>query len=185
MRRVILPVAVLALLLAGCWTVSIHPLYTKNDIVSEPLLVGQWGDPDNDRGEMWVFAEAGENLYTLTAKENGKPDAVFEARLLRLKNHLFLDLLPKPPEGEGDFYAIHLLPAHSFWRVEVSEDSLRLAMLNREWIEKEITEGRLKIPHVAREDVLVLTASTEELQAFVLSHLKECFEWGDPFVHIK
>ena len=36
-------VTLLFVLTAGCWSVSVYPLYTEKDLVSEPLLLGTWG----------------------------------------------------------------------------------------------------------------------------------------------
>lgn len=180
MRKIILSIALLAILLGGCLTVSLQPLYTENDLVFEPSLIGRWGDPDDDRDDQWLFEAAGEDAYTVTIIENGQPEAAFDGRLLRLKDHLFLDLFPKSAEGKNDFLDSHLVPAHSFWRVEVNDETLRLGILKREWLEVELREGRLKLPHENRQDALVLTASTAELQNLVLSNLEECFEWGTP-----
>jgi len=180
MKKLILPLAALAWLLGGCLTVSLQPLYTEDDLVFEPSLVGRFGDPDDDRDEQWMFEEAGENAYTVTILAEGKPEATFEGRLLRLRDHLFLDLFPKPVEGASDLLESHLVPAHSFWRVEVNEETLRLGIMKREWLEQELREGRLNLPHENRQDALVLTASTAELQNLVLSHLEECFEWSEP-----
>ena len=184
MRKIILPIALLAILLGGCLTVSLQPLYTENDLVFEPSLVGRWGDPDDDRNDQWLFEAAGEDAYTLTIIEDGQPEATFEGRLLRLKDHLFLDLFPKSAAGKNDFLDSHLVPAHSFWRVEVNDETLRLGILKREWLEVELREGRLNLPHEARNDVLVLTVATSELQAFVLSHLEEGFEWSEPHLRM-
>ncbi|MDD5087267.1 MAG: hypothetical protein PHI18_00515 [bacterium] len=184
MRKVVLSLTGLALLLGGCLTVSLQPLYTDKDIVFEPLMIGRWGDPDDDRKEQWVFEDAGDDSYTVTLQEDGTAKAAFEGRLLRLGDHLFLDLFPKPSGGNDGFYNSHLVPAHSIWRVEISKGSLRLAIMKRDWLELEMREGRLNLPHEDRKEALVLTASTPELQNLVRSHLEECFEWTDPLLQM-
>ncbi|MBU0509135.1 hypothetical protein KKH27_09905 [bacterium] len=184
MRWFLVSVLALALLLlAGCWAVSIFPLYTDKDLIWDKQLVGSWSTSDGSNS-IWSFAPSDTNSYVLTVREENERDAQFEAHLLRLKDHLFLDLLPAQGDFASDFYTGHLLPAHSFWRVDLKDDTLRLGMLSMDWLEEAIDKGTVSIPHLERNDGYVLTAPTQELQAFVLSHLEEAFKWEDPLVRI-
>ena len=51
-------IAATALLLGGCWTLSINPLYTEADLVYDPGLEGIWGDPEDPENETWEFKES-------------------------------------------------------------------------------------------------------------------------------
>ena len=66
----------------------------------------------------------------------------------------------------------HFIQAHSIWKVDHTGDKLTLTPISQEWLKAGIKDGTLKVKHeeMGREKIIVLTASTEELQKFVLKH---------------
>jgi hypothetical protein len=161
----------------GC-VPSLHPLYTQDDLVFEPGLVGKWSPmEEGEEGEVWRFVKAGESGYRLIIepkeeKKDSQEDrpaqrAEFDARLLKLGDHMFLDLYPEQPKFENDFYMMHLVPAHSFFKISIEGDILKLVMLDYDWLEKMLEKRKIKLKHERLEDgPIVLTASTKELQKF-------------------
>jgi hypothetical protein len=63
--------------------------------------------------------------------------------------------------------------------MEFEGDRLTLDVLNAEWLREKIDSAQVEIEHIRRDDVIVLTARTEDLQAFVTTHVAEAFT-GDP-----
>ena len=124
LRRIVTLCA--AVLVVGC-VPSIHPLYTEGDLVFEPALVGLWAEEDDD--DRWVFRKSGELEYELTITEDGTPGD-FEARLLQLGSHRFLDLYPEEPPLENGFYTFHLLPIHTFYKFQIEGDMVRIVGLD-------------------------------------------------------
>ncbi|MEI8078575.1 MAG: hypothetical protein WCH61_02965 [bacterium] len=60
----------LLFILSGCIP-SVHPLYTEQDLIFDPLLVGEWVDKDGK--ETWTFTKSAEKTYTLRyIDEKGK-----------------------------------------------------------------------------------------------------------------
>lgn len=170
---------VILLILTGCWTLSIHPLYFEKDLIFIPGLIGTWSDKKTDDGTSnpWIFEKSGENVYRLIMKEKNKSDGLFKAHLLRLGKYLFLDLFPEEPEEGDEFYIGSVIPAHSFLRVSLEDQVLRLGYLDPDWLKKNIDDQKIKIKHERRDDLLILTASTKDLQEFVLKHVEEAFEF--------
>ena len=166
-----------AALVTGCIP-SLHPLYTDQDLVFEPRLVGTWVGEDED--DTWVFEKSGEKQYELTFTEDGVP-AKFEVHLVNLGGSLFMDFYPQELDIEADtdneFYWLHWIPAHTFARVSIEEDVLRMEMLDADWVDTSLAEGEVKIKHERVNDNIVLTASTKKLQPFML----ECTEDEDAF----
>ena len=158
----------MVVLLAGC-VPSIHPLYTDEDLAFDPALLGSWEDSD----EIWVFEELGESGYRLTITQDGRPAVEFEARLLQLGSHRFLDLYPEEPPLESDFLKWHLLPVHTFYKFHQEADAVRLVGLDGEWLEEVIDRGLVDIGHERVDDGVLLTAPTEDLQALVLAHVDD------------
>lgn len=162
---------VLAVLSGGCLVTSLNPLYTDKDIVYEPSLVGTWRG-DNDK-ETWMFAQDGEKGYSLTIIDD-ESSAKFEAKLLKLEGRLFLDIFPEEPEKGNFIYMLHTVPVHSFLKLSLEGDTLQLAFMELEWFEDRIKSGAdIGIDYVTREEdshMVLLTAKTDKLQAFVTKH---------------
>ena len=176
----ILTILAAALLAQGCLVVSIHPLYTENDVVFDESLIGQWSDVSSD-GDSWVFEQAEGKAYRMTVNEEGKQPGQFEAHLVKLGEYLFLDLYPEEPDGINEFFISHVIPAHSIWRATITADSLSLASLDYDWLTREIKAGRLDVEHEKLKDLLVLTGEPRDLQILVLKHPQEAFD-DDPDV---
>lgn len=170
-------ILILVLGMTGCFVLSVHPLYFEKDLVFESGLVGTWGEKEHEKdlSELWIFKKSGEKSYRLIIRDEKEGEGLFEAHLLKLGDHMFLDLYPEEPETGSEFYNMHVIPAHSFMRVSLEGHVLRLAFFDLDWLKKNIEQNKVTIKHERRDDTIVLTASTEELQAFVLKHIEEAF----------
>ena len=180
----------LAGLLGSC-VPSLHPLYTDKELVFEAKLLGSWGEDD----EVWEFKKGQEEKsYDLITNEEGKKGE-FTVYLVKIQESpktdqekqiarqplLFLDLYPKePPLETNDFYKFHLLPVHTFIKIEQIEPTLKMRVMNPDKL-KEILEDRPDlIKHEILEDRIVLTASTKQLQKFMLKHAEDEGLFGEP-----
>jgi len=177
---------VLTLVVAGC-VPSLNPLYTEKDLVFDAALVGVWSEKE-DASETWAFEKTGEKEYRLVYTADGKTGE-FEAHLLKLGNTLFLDLYPDGKSldelNRNDFYKSHLIPGHTFAKVTRIEPTLQMGFLNPDWL-KELSEQNPKaIRHEKVSDRIVLTASTRELQEFVLKNLNTKGAFGDEPSNLK
>jgi len=164
----------LPLLLAGCAPeASLNPLFTENDVVFDPALVGTWRgmdrkDESNAGKPVWAFGKSGENAYSLVVTADGKRTD-YKAHLVKVGQYLFFDALPDPPDGAfGDY--LYLVPTHVFGRIWMEGGTARIAFLDDEWTKKMVDENRLRIAHTRVEDAVVLTAATKDLQRFVLKY---------------
>jgi len=181
----------IAVLMTGC-VPSLHPLYTKEDVFIEPALVGTW--VTNDESEIWRFEISGDGYQLSHSVRKSRPPedgnreaeqfetAEFEARLVRIGNYLFIDLFPEEPEIEDDLYKIHLLPVHTILRVWLEGDALSMAMLDHDWLKKEIEGGRIRIAHEPWDDgkSILLTASSKELQGLVAQYAEDRNAFPEP-----
>lgn len=181
----ILFIVLIVLLLSRCLVLSVHPLYFDKDLMFEPDLVGTWGEKqyEKDLSELWIFKKSGENSYSLIVKEKEEGEGIFETHLLKLGKYMFLDLYPEEPEGGMEFYNMHLIPTHSFLRISLEGHVLRMGFFDLDWLKKNLEQGNIEITHERRDDVIVLTASTKELQEFVLEHVEEAFPFEKEVLH--
>ena len=176
MRTHMAAIAVL-LALVGCVR-TLHPLYTEEDLAFDPALVGVWRPTDGNEEERWDFRKAGDKAYTLVHTDDEDRKGRLTVHLVELDGQRFLDLQAKAPEAVSSFYRMHLQPIHSFLRVE-GTDPLRLAAMRPSWLENYLEDHPDALPHEDPENApALLTASTGELQEFVLEHLDTTEAWG-------
>ena len=173
----------LAALLAGCIppVMSLHPLYTKEDVVFEEKLLGTWVDDPNSPDTIWEFKDINkqEKAYELVfSDDNGKGS--FDAHLVKLENRLFLDVYPsEPPWGEDPnkvewiYNTFFFIPFHTFIKIDSIEPRLKMRLMYDEEMEKLLKEDPNAVEYTSVEDRPILTASTEELQAFVLKYAND------------
>jgi hypothetical protein len=168
-----------ALIFSTSCVPSLQPFYTEKDLILESDLVGDWVDErDNDS---WTFQITEEKRYDLILPITEKTQAGMDAHLLRIGRTIFLDLYPKEPqkaEFRSNVYKMHFIPAHTISKIQIEQDSLSVSFLSSTWIAESIEQDKIKIPHIKTDGIIILTASTAELQQFLLENLDnpEAFE---------
>lgn len=158
------------LVLAGCVVTSVHPYYKAEDVTFEAKLLGRWSNPaePDTTNAFWEFARGADFSYVLTVQE-GEKQTPLQAHLFRLERWTFLDVMPT--EAHDDF-----IPPHYLLKVVQIEPALKMEMLNYNWLGDLIKKEPATLQHIyvgAKSNEpgrLVLTASTAELQKFILQH---------------
>ena len=171
----------LAALLGGCVPVmSLHSLYTKENVVFEEKLLGTWVDDPNSPEVIWEFTHIDEpkNAYKLFFSDKDGQKGSFVAHLVKLENSLFLDVFPDefpcdtedPNKIDWLYNVFFLVPVHTFIKIDSIEPQLKMRLTDDDKMEELLKEDPNAVKHTSIEDMLILTASTKELQAFVLEH---------------
>jgi hypothetical protein len=179
-------VVLLLSLLAACGPAfSIHPLYTDKDVVFDPALLGTWVDPTDDTVSPLIFERGNGNSYKVIMQvaDDASVDEIFDVHLVKLGNRVFLDAVQTKNQIAGREVEIGLaVPAHILGLVSVEGNVLHMSLLDQDWLETQLRTGTVSLPHEDADGTLVLTASTPELQKFVLDHADdaEAFPAADP-----
>lgn len=171
----------LAALLGGCIPVmSLHPLYTEEDVVFEANLIGTWVDDPDKPNTTWEFIRTGteEKTYKLVYSDNDGKKGSFVVHMVKLENRLFLDVFPDQfPSEQQDWEKMKLAynyfffePAHTFIKIDYIEPKLKMRRMVEDDMKELLKEDPNVIKHELVEDKIILTASTKELQAFVLKY---------------
>ena len=171
----------LAALLGGCVPVmSLHSLYTEGDVVFEENLVGTWVDDPDSPKTTWEFSRAGakEKAYKLVYSDDEGKKGSFVVHLVKLENKLFLDVLPSQfPSEQQDWEKMKwaynfffFVPAHTFIKIDSIEPQLKMRRTINDEMKELFKEEPNAVKHELVEDEIILTASTKELQAFVLKY---------------
>lgn len=126
MKKIVILTAI-SLVFSSC-LISLHPLYTEDTIVCEPLLAGEWLETtdtsststwifrpkksnisirvsENDRSTVTLKSDTGmEGHYELAHFTDGSSNYVYDAVLLQLGNTYFLDVFPETSIEDIDSY---------------------------------------------------------------------------------
>jgi len=184
-------------LMTGCVPIlSLHPLFTKEDIVFDEKLLGTWLEDVNSPEASWEFARLTEDsaanlpeelkgetgrLYRLNMSDKEGHKGSFVVCLVKLGDRRFLDVFPDVlPSGEPDiekskllFNVVLLVRAHTFIRADSVGDQLKIAMTNDDEFKK-LTDAEPKaVQFTLADDRTILTGSTKELQAFVTKYAED------------
>ena len=184
--RTIILIGMLALMAESCIP-SLFPLYTEKDLVTDDRIVGIW-----EAGEMgtWVIERLDytpttdflspdwsdtekNNTYRLVVIETDGGDTLeteFVMHMLVLGGQHYLNYYPVDYELDHDFLAWHMVEANNFSKVWITEDSISLGFFDPSYLEELIEKNRIKISHIRHDNGILLTASTRELQKFVIKY---------------
>ena len=186
----------LVLPLAGCFVVSLEPLagYMSNVPAQPPAITGSWHQASMSADDAAACKAAAtkrggvlactitftlQPAHTLMPKEySAHYDIVMvdeklvttklTGQLVQLGPDIFLDVTSVGHAAIDD----HLMPVHSFWKVQADGKSLRLTGMNPPKMKDLIQQ-----PHPAIEgtyhDMVILTGTTEQLQDFVKTHAND------------
>lgn len=161
--------AISLLFLAGCIP-SLHPLYTRETLTTEPRLIGEWVEDGTEN--LWKFTQVDEFAMELVYTENNEP-GLFEVYGVKLGEHLFMDIFPEELNFKNGLYKGSFLAVHNFAKLEFAGDSLHIYMLDGEYIKNQIEQGKTSVAHDVFDDDILLSAPPEELQKFILHYASD------------
>lgn len=196
-KLVVVSFFILSFLFQSCIP-SLHPLYTEDKLVFIEDLLGIWTDEamlEAEKKLQITFAEDGSNMPRMWSFEKGSGKsyhlihvedslaAAFDVHVIQLGEHYFLDFYRvDASKEEADKYhfpmdvkvntleAFHLLPVHTFAKMEITDEHLAIKMFDAEFIEDLFEEKRIRLKHEIVDQQVVLTAGPEELQKFVSTY---------------
>jgi hypothetical protein len=181
----------------SCTIFSLHPLYEEKDLLEEPRLLGLWQDTD-DGDEFVSFEKLEDKKYLFRYMEQQGKDGEmmdldtvsFEAGLLKIGDHHFLDLFPYYEGDKDEVYYLfrNFIPTHSFLKIEWADQKLVLYIFEYDRMKKLFEQNRIRIKHeLIDDDYIVITASTEDLQRFIKKYAddKEAFDEPGEFKKIR
>ena len=182
--------ALLLIFLSGCLT-TLHPIFTEKDLAYDSKLIGAW-DTENEgkKGKVIISNLATENSLELPGNisaikqqgyfiiykdENGKTSDQYIAFLARIGKHLYFDYYPADKKEDrklDEFFGVHFVKMHTSYRVEILKDgSFELSQLDGSYVKSLIDEKKIRISHETdADDNTIITASTKELQQYLLKY---------------
>lgn len=167
MRRPIL-LLLLPVLLGAC-VQSVHPLYTEQSLTAEPALVGTWLDAG--RASL-VVAERDSVSYDVLSLGDDLTPSSWILHLTTLGEGRWLDAEPAPERDWSEAYADAMLPLHQFLLLRAVGDSLHVATLKHDSLKATLEREPSLAAHTIVNGTVVLTASTDQLRAFLASYVR-------------
>src|SRR5258708_27844960 len=152
-------------LLSACIP-SVHPFFMAKDMRFDPQLLGKWQQKDDSDGT-WKFERAEDESYKLTVTEKGNKKSTCDAHLFKLKEELFLDIIPndlKLAEDQADLVGAAVFPGHLLVRIGLSGSQLKLTFFDFDWVEKYLKEHPTALAHHLEHKRILFTAETQKLQ---------------------
>ncbi len=161
--------AIIALMLMGGCVPSLNPIYTAKELVFDPNVVGSWAQPGSRN--QWEFTKHDENSYRLIYTEKDGKQGRFIAHLAEIDGTRFLDLFPEQMDTDASgFHSFHVVPIHTIYRVQQTEPTLELAAIDYKWLDQYLTDHPDAVQFATFGNRKLITAPTEDVQAFVLEH---------------
>jgi hypothetical protein len=188
----------LAFFLDGCLLKSLHPFYKEKDIVFMPELTGSWLDQEENQWSIeqyrkptsfFLKQDSLTNSYKVVHVSSDGEKSIFNAHLFKLDGQFYFDFFPII-EGEikETILSYHLTSTHSLAKVEkVGKNIISIKWFNENWLYKLFEENKIRL---AKEVIktadpaypkqYVLTASTDELQKFIIKYGKDPQAFREP-----
>ena len=187
---IILSFTFLIIFLSGCLT-TLHPIFAEKDLAYDPKLIGTWNtENEGKNGTVIINNLATENSVALPGNisaikqqgyfiiyqdKNGKVTDQYIAFLARIGKHLYFDYFPADKKEDrklDEFFGVHFVRMHTSYRVEILKDgSFELSQLDGSYVKNLIDEKKIRISHETdADDNTVITASTKELQQYLLKY---------------
>jgi hypothetical protein len=179
-RRLLLLAAILATAPA-CLVVAVNPSHTRDSLIWEPALLGDWQNVDDassmriERGEWQSYTV--EYSHTI---EKGR----LTGYLTRIGKDQYLDVMPARGEDHGSF----LLPVHVVLRTRLDGDRLELTPLSYDWffdrVQKKAAIAGLTVVLDEKENALIVS-STSALRAWIARQVGTGPAYGPAAVFVR
>lgn len=175
--------------LAGCdeedaflAVTAVRPFYTPQDLTTDGALAGTWSYEDE---VTFVFTPNDDSTYNVVVEEaegDKHFTSHFEGHLFRLGPDYFLDLYPTSvPEG-SEFYFLHFFRCHTATKIDFPGDRLEMRFLSPFWLATQIKAGAVSIEHAKSQEILLLTATTQQMQELLYLNANDDDAFPEPIV---
>jgi hypothetical protein len=192
--KLITLLVLVGMMMTSCAVKSLHPFYKEDNLYFDPNLIGTWIESNKD-STRWhvnqIYFSYGEgegkkefrsNGYAVGHEDRKKKECeetkitTYDVFLFKLNNQIYADFcLPLFPE-------IHLdnLRIHNLAKVMIHNDEITFTFFSGDWLAELIETNKIRIAHefiqypkpmsMKYKGEYVLTASTDELQKFLIKY---------------
>jgi hypothetical protein len=155
--------------LSGC-SVSLQPFYTTATLLDDRSIEGRWTDGETT----WQVTRTTPATFEIAACEEQTCKVETVGVLFREDGVTFLDFQEK---SESRFTSA--IRPHGLFQVRMRGDAIDLVMLDGERLAKLAEQQHLDTDFADLESGVLLTATPQNLQKFVVSHLSDPQVFGE------
>ena len=175
------------ILVQGCGVVSFYPLYTDDTVIENDQIIGEWQNsedeyiwdvskPDTLKSTPISFGDhnGDNNKYSYLAivyiEDEPEQWTEFMIHLIKIGNYTYADIFPYDWKFYNDNLMAHMVPVHSFARVNF-DSVFTVSFMDPDLLEDLIKQKKVRIPYVEDDDgKTLLLSKPEELQKFLLKY---------------
>jgi hypothetical protein len=179
MARSIVGTAFLLCLAGGCVR-SIQPVLKEDQLISDDHLLGNWVSSNGKSSGIVSAADEHKQYPLLYTDESGKK-ADLLVRLGKVGDMTIGEVTSAEPNPDAsDVYKTYLLPLHSFAIIKKTTPQIVMTSMNDVWLGKYIAAHPTELATAKLdENTILITASTDDLQAFIIRHENDSGAFGD------
>ncbi|MHA7101996.1 hypothetical protein [Roseivirga pacifica] len=112
--------------------------------------------------------------YYMTIYEEGEKVAVYEANVTEIGGEHFLDIYATDGDlADQAFESMVWFPVHSFMKLEMNGDQLRLVQFDYQKMNKLFKSNLIRLRHEVVDGTVLITAQTDELRKFIDKYSKD------------
>jgi hypothetical protein len=86
---------------------------------------------------------------------------------------------------KNSFFESQFLPVHTYAKVTITGNRVELYFLDKDFLDKLLEQNTIRIKHETLSGYKVITASTEELQKFIMKYANRRDLFEEPVVLTK
>lgn len=174
----------LLILVGGCIR-SLNPVLKDEQVVADNNVVGSWISTDKDRMSLEIIV-CGDKQYHVTLREKDGKTGWFVMRLGQVGDLRIAEFAPTDHDEVADIYRAQLLPLHSFFWVQQTSPTLQARTMNPDWLKDYLQEHPTELAVAGeKSDQRIITATTDELQKFILAHYKDEKAFGETIEFVR
>ncbi len=159
-------------LLAGC-VPSVFPIYRDEEVIFDPALLGAWTNEDSS--EIYLVSQVAGRAYSVVMIDEDCERATLEMHLAQIGGSKFVDITYADREPD-----VLSLQTHVMFRFEQVGSTVTLRTIKPKWLGEYLEENPHAIEHLmTRDDQIVITARTPDLQAFGREHEETTDAWNE------
>ncbi len=166
--------------LVGC-VQSVQPFVKESQATYDPALVGLWEDGQGAIAD--ITGDAAAKSYKATFTDKDGKVGHFNLLLGTVAGQMIVDVSPADLEIDkaSDVYTAHFLPLHSMLLLDRDGLEFKVRSMDDGWLGAQLKDHPEALAHVTQDkDRIVLTASTDELQKFVIANVNTPKAFSDP-----
>jgi hypothetical protein len=180
----------LLVLLSGCLS-TLYPIFKVNDVVFNENLLGYWNCSGFDEkirfmefkripserkselsGDIRLICDKGYLLQRMdSSRQVIEENFVF---LAKIGENYYLDFYPAEMLSQKkvhEIYKKHFIKVHKSYKYDFKDKNhFEISRFDKEFLDKLISNNKINIRHEVLDGTNVITASTEDLQKFIIQY---------------